>query len=296
MASIEIKDPRFEKPITYFMEDWLKKRFDQKVIPDLEKKDKDCIIAIDGGEGTGKSWLAMQLGKYVDPSLDLSRIVFTPDEFREAVYRADKRQCIIYDEAFTGFSSRSSLSNINRTLVSLMMQVRQKNLFIIIVLPTVFLLDKYIALFRTRVLIHVYENKGRRGFFRIYSKKKKAELVLSKGAKTYSYLIRSKKKGRFYGVFALGFQKEEEDYRNKKLKSLESSESAPMESKAVKFRDQRDITIYIIRKELKYSYRKIEEILKGYGFDLSYNQIREICKKFGDKPKDNEPEEAPEGI
>ena len=46
-----------------------------------------------------------------------------------------KGQCIIYDEAFTGYSSRSSLSPINRVLVSLAMQIRQKNLFIIIILP-----------------------------------------------------------------------------------------------------------------------------------------------------------------
>ncbi|HUS50895.1 MAG TPA: Hint domain-containing homing endonuclease, partial [Candidatus Paceibacterota bacterium] len=80
-------------------------------------------------KNSGKTTFALQLGKYIDPTLNLSRIVFAPDDFRQAVLNAKKGQCIIYDEAFTGFSSRASLSPINRVLVSLSMQMRQKNLF-----------------------------------------------------------------------------------------------------------------------------------------------------------------------
>src|SRR3990170_4539890 len=158
MTQVKIFDKRYSELITYYMEDRLERNLKEKIIPALEKKkDKDKVIAIDGAEGSGKSTLAFQIGKRVDPTLDLSRVVFSADDFREAVFKAKRGQCIIYDEAFTGLSSRSSLSGINRALVSLMMQMRQKNLFVIIVLPTFFLLDKYVALFRTTVLIHVYE-------------------------------------------------------------------------------------------------------------------------------------------
>ena len=218
-----IINPKTKKEVSYFIEPWIKDRFDKKVLPDLEKNDKDCIIAIDGTEGSGKTWLGLQWCKYIDPSFDLSRVVFTPEEFREAIYKAKKGQAIAFDEAFTGFSSRAGLSGVNRTLISLMMQIRQKNLFIIIILPTFFLLDKYISLFRTRILVHVYENKSRRGFFRVYSKFKKRELIMDKKARTYSYGVRTKKKGRFYGVFALGDENEEKKYIEKKLKALESS-------------------------------------------------------------------------
>lgn len=177
MAAIQIK----EKNVSFFLEDWVKKSFDNKVIPDLKKKDKDCTIVIDGVEGSGKSTLGLQICAYIDPSFNLSRVVFTPEEFREAIYKAKPSQAIMYDEAFTGFSSRASLSGINKTLISLMMQIRQKNLFIIIVLPTIFLLDKYISLFRTRALFHVYENKGRRGYYRVYFSKKKKDVDNGKG-------------------------------------------------------------------------------------------------------------------
>jgi len=69
--------------------------------------------------------------------------------------KTKKGQCIIFDEAFTGLSSRGALSGINKALVGLMMQMRQKNLFVIMVLPTFFMLDKYAAIFRAKALIHV---------------------------------------------------------------------------------------------------------------------------------------------
>lgn len=284
---VTIKDPHTKKEISYFIEPWVKRRFDEKVIPDLKKKDKDCVIAIDGREGSGKSVLGLQWCKYIDPSFNLDRVTFTPEEFRQAIYKAKKGQAVMFDEAFTGFSSRAALSGVNKTLISLMMQIRQKNLFVVIVLPTFFLLDKYIAIFRTRILAHVYENKGRRGFFRIYSSKKKRLLVLNKESRTYSYGVRSRAKGRFYGVFALG-DGEEEKYRKKKMEALSMAEKNPLTSSAVKFMEQRNIMLYVLRKELKLSYRKMENLLNDYDFDISYNQIKNICVKFGDKEVDLE--------
>ena len=283
MANIKIIDKNFKEPITYYMDDRLSHNIETKILPALTKDDKDYLIAIDGMEGGGKSTLAFQIGKKVDPTLDLSRIVFSAEEFREAIFKAKKGQCIIYDEAFTGLSSRAALSGINRALVSLMMQMRQKNLCIILVLPTFFLLDKYAALFRTRILIHVYENKGRRGYYRIYSRRKKKLLFLY-GRKDYSYPrnIHTKFKGRFYGVFALGDKDYEKKYRQKKAKALEDTEKNPMSAGQVRYREQRDLLLYLFRKTTKMKYRDIKTYLDDYDFDISYQQISKICSKFGD--------------
>ena len=281
--SVKIIDPNTKKEVSYFIEPWVKRRFDEKVIPGIKKKDKDYVIAIDGKEGAGKSTLGLQWCKYIDPTFNLSRVVFTPEEFREAIYKAKKNQAIMFDEAFTGFSSRAALSGVNKTLISLMMQIRQKNLFIAIVLPTVFLLDKYISLFRAKVLVHVYELKGRRGFFKLYSSKKKRQLILHKDAKVYSYGINTKKRGRFYGVFALGDKTIEKKYKKKKEEALKNAEKTPMTGSAIKYREQRDLMLYVLRKQLKLSYKKIEGILNDYDFEISYVQIRNICAKFGDK-------------
>lgn len=289
--SITITNPKNGEKIKYYMNPRLKKNLDEKVITQLEKKDKDCMIVIDGLEGSGKSTLALQIGKYVDPTLDLSRIVFDAEDFRQAVLKAKKGQCIIYDEAFTGLSSRTSLSGINTALVSLMMQMRQKNLFILLVLPTFFLLDKYAALFRTKALIHVYENKGIRGYFRLYNRKLKKYLYLS-GKKTYSYSSKSSKhpiitrfRGRFYGVFALGNEEVEKKYREKKEKALTDMQKNPMSAGQLKYKEQRNKILYLLRKETKKSYQEIEEILLDLDVDISYVQIRNICAKFGDSER-----------
>ena len=60
--------------------------------------------------------------------------------------------------------------------------------------------------------------------------------------------------------------------------------------RSVKYRAQRDIMIYVLRKELKLSYKKIETILNDYEFDISYVQIRNICSRFGDKEAKEEAE------
>lgn len=281
---IKITDPKTGFEVEYSMSIRLKKNIDERIIPALRQQDKDYVVCVDGREGSGKSWFSFQLGKAVDPTLDMSRVVFSPDDFREAILKAKKGQCIIYDEAFTGYSSRSSLSPVNRVLVSLAMQMRQKNLFIIIVLPTIFLLDKYMAMFRTKGLFHVYESNGMRGYFKFYNSRVKKYLILA-GQKTMSYnhkTVRTNFRGRFYGKFALGDDKVLKAYLKKKEKSLADSEKTSMSSAQVKFKDQRDLLIYLIRKQLKLSYRQISELLSEYDMALSYVQVRSICVKFGD--------------
>ncbi len=281
---VKVIDPNTGFTIEYSMSIRLRRNLDNVIIPALNQQDKDYVICVDGREGAGKSYFAFQIGKYVDPSLNLKRVVFSPDDFREAILRAKKGQCIIYDEAFTGYSSRSSLSPVNRVLVSLAMQMRQKNLFIIIVLPTIFLLDKYMAMFRTRALIHVYESRSKRGYFKGYNSRVKKYLILA-GQKTMSYkhkTVKSNFHGRFYGKFALGDDKVLKEYLKKKEKSLADSEKTSMTSAQVKFKGQRDLLIFLIRKQLKLSYRQISELLNEYDITLSYVQIRSICVKFGD--------------
>jgi len=285
--TVKVIDPKTKYISQYSMSIRLRRNLDKIVIPALMRKDKDYVMAIDGAEGSGKSTLAFQIGKYVDPSLNLNRIVFTADEFREAIFKAKKGQCIIYDEAFTGFSSRASLSSINRVLVSLMMQMRQKNLFVIVVLPTFFLLDKYVALFRAKVLVHVFESQGRRGYFRVYNSRLKKYLYLA-GQKTYSYhhkTVRTRFHGRFYGKFALGDKNVEEEYKKRKARALMETEKNPLTGQQVKFKEQRDLLMYILRKTTKMTYAQLSNYLDEYEFNMSYQAIQKICGKFGDIPE-----------
>ncbi len=281
--SVQIKDPITGFEASFSMSSRLKRNLDKNVIHALKKENKDLVMIIDGLEGSGKSTLAMQIGKYCDPSLDLSRIVFSPEDFREAILKSKKQQCIIYDEAFTGFSSRGSLSPINKVLVSLAMQMRQKNLFIIIVLPTIFMLDKYMAMHRTKALIHVFESKGRRGYFRLFNNKKK-KLLLLFGSKTMSHSVKqawTNFKGRFYGKFVIGGADIEKEYNRKKEISLEDSEKTSMTSAQVRYKEQRNLMLWLFKKYTKMTYKDMSTLMSDYEFDMSLEQISKICAKFG---------------
>ena len=188
---------------------------------DIAKKyivqDWDMLFLYDGFEGSGKSVKATQDAFYCDPTLTLDRIVFTPYQFRKAVMSANKYEAIVYDEAYTGLSSRATMSLINRTLVSMLAEIRQKNLFVFIVMPTFFDLDKYVALWRSRALIHVYTKGGfERGYFLFFNTEKKKNLYIH-GKKFYNY---SCVKANFFGSFRNHYVVDEKEYRAKKKKSL----------------------------------------------------------------------------
>lgn len=180
------------------------------------KKDYDLVICIDGMERSGKSVLAQQIGYYLDRTLTIDRITFTAEEFKKAVSQAKPNECIILDEAMTALFSRASMSKTNIDIVRLLAEVGQKNLVIIIVLPSFFVLDQYAAVHRSRCLIHTYTKKLQRGYFRFYSMKNKKQLYLM-GKKGYNY---GAAKPNFRGWFSGAYAIDEKEYRKKKADSL----------------------------------------------------------------------------
>ena len=150
-------------------------------------KDRDWVGVTDGDEGSGKSVLAMQICKELDPEFGIENIVYTSDDFINAIKKAHKGQAILLDEGYAAANARASLSEVNRALVALATEMRQKNLFVMIAIPSFFDLDKYFAIHRSRALFHVYFNrKGERGQFVVYPKTAKKLLFLY-GKKNYSY-------------------------------------------------------------------------------------------------------------
>lgn len=199
----------------FYMDGYMKTNLD--IAKSVIKKDWDMIFAVDGAEGSGKSVLAMQMAKYCDPNLELEQVVFTPKEFRKVVINAKKYSAIIYDEAYTGLNSRATMSMINRTLISMLAEIRQKNLFIFVVMPCFFDLDKYVTLWRSRALIHVYTGDNfQRGFFAFYNFDRKKQMYIY-GKKFYNY---SKPKPNFIGRFTNNYVINSDEYKLKKKNSL----------------------------------------------------------------------------
>jgi hypothetical protein len=233
-----------------YIDGYLKSNYD--IAKDVIKKDWDMIFAVDGAEGSGKSVLAMQGAYYLDNTFNIDRVCFTPDEFKNAVGKAKKYQAIVYDEAMKGLNSRQALFLINITLIHMLAEIRQKNLFIFIVLPCFFELDKYVAIWRSRALLHVYTGKNfERGRFAFFNYDKKKKLYVS-GKKTYSY---SKPPANFIGKFTNYYPIDEKEYRKRKHSSLVK----PRESYRVGHTLQRNALFYYLHKELGFTQREIAD-------------------------------------
>ena len=100
----------------YYLDGYLKSNLDFS-INEVKRRNYDKFVLIFGREGAGKTTLAMQIAKYCDPTFDLDRVCFTPEQFLEAVQGAKKFQAILFDETMWGLSSRSVMSKMNKYLI-----------------------------------------------------------------------------------------------------------------------------------------------------------------------------------
>lgn len=257
----------------------LKKDLDENVIPELKGNDADCVYCIDGNEGTGKSKLADNICGYVASQLNVSyseeNFCLSPTQFRNAILKAKKNDIVVYDEAHKGMGSRRSLSEINGILNDLMMEMRQKNLFVVLVLPTFFMLDKYPAIFRTSGLFHVYKAKNvktgkrERGFWVFFNRKYKLNLYI-KGKQYFNYscIDWPKYTGRFYDQWIIDKKK----YVVRKAEGFKLH--GKRETKAEIYLEQRNKLIYSLYTELKIGIPSLTSLLKGYGIHLSQSGLQ----------------------
>lgn len=229
------------------------------------KKDWDFVILVDGREGAGKSVLAQTVAKYLDPDLDIKNIIFRPDDFVKRVKEIkDKFRCIIYDEAYGGLSSSSALQAKNKAIRQMLTEIRAKNLFLVIVLPSFFDLVKYVSMWRSACLLHVRVEKLQRGYFSFYNYNKKKNLYIF-GKKFYSY---QKPAPDFFGRFTNQYTVDEHSYKRKKIEAVEEIEEEE-EKKSKYNRDE------IIKKlaDQGWTQQKIAELV-----NLSQQAVNVIIK------------------
>jgi hypothetical protein len=198
----------------------------------------------------------------------------TPEEFRKRVMSSRKREVVVFDEGHRGFGSVSVLSEINKILTDLMMEMRQKNLCVIIIMPTFFMLNKYVALFRASGLFHIYERKGNRGFWVYYNKKNKLKLYL-KGKKDLNYncMPYPRFRGRFYNQWVIN----ETEYRKKKETAFEKR---PRMIRAEKYIKQRDRLVLLLHNEFGLGSKKLTNLAEVYGIGLKLAGIKAILEQF----------------
>lgn len=205
-------------------------------LKEMVKRDWDGVFYVCGYEGSGKTTLASQVCYFLDPNINLSRVVFTAQQFIDACMSANQYECILFDESWRTFTNKAMWEETTKSIIGMLTMIRKKRLFICIVAPTFFDIQKYIALHRSRFLLQVYSEGLERGFFKFYNADKKLQLYI-KGRKDYDMSVVMPD---FYGRFTNFFPFDKTEYENKKDKAIEET-SAMTKKKASASLEKKEI-------------------------------------------------------
>lgn len=185
MVELKHDDGTYHK--VYFDRTVKEKNLD-KAKENVLQKNNSFVIVVDGRSGIGKTTVAIQFAKYLDPNFTIEQMSWSPDKFIKQIENSKKGQCFIFDESMV-FSSRAATSRVNRAIVIALSQIRSRNIFIILNINSVFDLDRNVSLHRLDLLYHLYNkddvtNSERR--MKVYGRSKIKYLYIN-GKKYYSY-------------------------------------------------------------------------------------------------------------
>lgn len=146
----------------------------------------DGIFVIDGMEGSGKSELGKQSALYLNPNFSERDVVYDTEQFFEWIKTAKRGDVCLWDEfVFAGLST-DTFEEMQKALIKTFTVMRERGLYIILVIPYMFMMKKYFIIARTRFLLHVYTNGIQRGYFKFHDYTQKL-LLFNYGHKTWLY-------------------------------------------------------------------------------------------------------------
>lgn len=130
--------------------------FVKEILERVWKKNKNVLIVIVGGTGSGKSYTALRLAYELDPTFShktlRQRLAYKPDHFFDIVNSGlVKGQAMIIDEGGVAQDAREWHSFNNKAINQILETFRHENLFVIFAVPAL----KYIDV-GARRLFHYY--------------------------------------------------------------------------------------------------------------------------------------------
>lgn len=133
----------------------------------LTDQNDDCVVIIDGLEGSGKSSIAFQLCHYLEPGWDPQNRVIIDYEDWLQFYEAGERKCTyLLDEGGDLAFSRDAMSGQNKHVVRILQMARILNNIMIICCPSIHWLDKYLREHRALIYIKVHKEYHSGGVLR----------------------------------------------------------------------------------------------------------------------------------
>jgi len=149
----------------------------------IVEQDLDFLLVITGRERIGKSSLALHIAEQVDPDFTIDQVVFDTQSLYEQVYSLKPGSVVVIDEGATAFFSRDAMSTDVKDGIKLLTVMGERNLFVIINVPSFFILDKYIREHRVSSLIRVVA----RGRFKFFSRRRLKAAFFNPKAKKFSW-------------------------------------------------------------------------------------------------------------
>lgn len=185
-----------------------------------QQNNNDTLIPIVGPEGSGKGAKMGHILRYIsddkfDPKKDLIGADYVDGLTK--IKNVKKMGWLGFDEFVSFGLGSETMKKEARDLHKIFSIFRQKNLFVVICLPSFFRLQSYYALDRSDALFSTYIKNGKRGFFSFYGKKTKDKLYRF-GKKTHNM---EAVKPTFRGRFTKCDLMETEDYFSFKESTLD---------------------------------------------------------------------------
>jgi len=222
---------------------------------------------------SGKSTLSFQCAKYFDSTFNLSRVVFSVDDFLKTLINAEPGQAVVFDEAII-VNSRSALTDFNKKVIVAMTQIRSKGLYIFFNIPSLFDLDRNLVLNRCHLLLHCYQDSfGDRGKFCVFDKNKMKFLYL-KGKRLYTYAY---PKANFVASFSEYFYLNRVDYENKKQKEIAKQASSKKEDL---FKRRFRVLLKYIYQQCKPELTKAEKlVILSEALGMEYGSLKDLVSR-----------------
>ena len=140
------------------------------------QKDDDCLCLIVGPEGVGKSKLRDLIGGYwqylTKVKFTVDNIHFTSAEYMRFALKQKPYTFISHDETRRDLNTMRSMGKASVEFTNYLSECRDNNQFHCLILPAYSDISKYVALWRTKLLIEVGKVKDKhgeyqRGLFRV---------------------------------------------------------------------------------------------------------------------------------
>ena len=178
--------PEEEQEKVLYLDGKMKEKLDFS--QEQRAKNNDVIGIISGKEGSGKSSLAGNIMRYISKDTFNPKKHLIGSDYEDGIRKIEEilhKGFLMFDEGNVFFLSTDVMKRESRDLHKLFSIFRQKNLFVLIVLPSFFRLNSYFALDRSDFLCRTYIKDGQRSYFAYYGTKRKAQLYY-KGKEGYN--------------------------------------------------------------------------------------------------------------